>query len=211
MKIKKIALSNSKNAEQQECYVKKYSNSKMKYLKIQKNTSCLADNPFTPPFIRSENMPYTADAFCENSVKNFTSITQVKQSKKRKDCNSKGIELIKKRYHDIFTDYKSTNNLNDNFNHRNSSEDLHYEHISEFNSSINRLKKGELENIWCVAIAPVHLKGMEAICKVFGKSRNTIKTWCKNGAPIAFDGYCYYAEYMTLFTWFLNYFKVSNE
>lgn len=52
-----------------------------------------------------------------------------------------------------------------------------------------------------IAVAPVHLKSLTDICATFGKRRSTVKDWFAGGAPIAFDGKQYSAEYNQLQAW----------
>lgn len=52
-----------------------------------------------------------------------------------------------------------------------------------------------------LAVAPVHLKSLADICATFGKRRSTIREWYEQGAPIAFDGRQYSAEYNQLQAW----------
>lgn len=63
------------------------------------------------------------------------------------------------------------------------------------------------DNLWNISISPVHLKGLDTIAKIFGKSRSTLRTWSKEGAPIIFDGVSYYSEYNLLFAWLLNRYR----
>lgn len=60
---------------------------------------------------------------------------------------------------------------------------------------------------WCYSITPVHLKGLDIICKIFGRSRYTVKQWSKEGAPIVFDGISYISEYNALFGWLLDRYR----
>lgn len=60
------------------------------------------------------------------------------------------------------------------------------------------------EHLWCIALAPLHLQGIEGIARAFGKGKATIREWREKGAPIAYDGSVYFSEYNTLFAWFLN-------
>ena len=57
-----------------------------------------------------------------------------------------------------------------------------------------------------VVIAPVHLKSLADICATFSKSRETVKGWYDEGAPIAFDGERYSAEYNSLQVWLVRKF-----
>lgn len=38
--------------------------------------------------------------------------------------------------------------------------------------------------IGCVTHIPVPLAGMEAICRAFGVTAETVERWCREGAPI---------------------------
>lgn len=60
---------------------------------------------------------------------------------------------------------------------------------------------------WCYSITPIHLKGLDIICKIFGRSRYTVKQWSKEGAPIVFDGISYISEYNALFGWLLDRYR----
>lgn len=64
------------------------------------------------------------------------------------------------------------------------------------------------EHLWCIALAPMHLQGLEGIAKAFGKGKATVREWREKGAPIAYDGSMYFSEYNTLFAWFLNNEKI---
>lgn len=55
-----------------------------------------------------------------------------------------------------------------------------------------------------VLIAPVHLKNLEMICTTFKRTEEKVKRWQKKGAPIAFDGYSYSAEYNQLQAWLVQ-------
>lgn len=80
----------------------------------------------------------------------------------------------------------------------NSSTDTPFSYLNK-NSLIKRP-----EHLWCIALAPVHLQGLDGIARAFGKGKATIKEWRDKGAPIAYDGSMYFSEYNTLFAWFLN-------
>ena len=58
-----------------------------------------------------------------------------------------------------------------------------------------------------VVVAPVHLKKLSDICATLGKTRDTVKSWYGKGAPIAYDGVQYSAEYNQLVTWLVNNFS----
>ena len=63
-----------------------------------------------------------------------------------------------------------------------------------------------------VIVAPVHLKSLTDICDTFSKSRETVRGWYNDGAPIAFDGDKYYAEYNALQAWLVGKFgKVDKR
>lgn len=55
-----------------------------------------------------------------------------------------------------------------------------------------------------VFLAPRHLSSLAAIAAKFQRSPNTIREWYQRGAPIAFDGGRYSAEYNTLQAWCVN-------
>lgn len=57
-----------------------------------------------------------------------------------------------------------------------------------------------------VCLAPVHLKSAEAIRDAFSVRRETVRKWYRQGAPIAFDGQTYSAEYNALQAW-----RVTND
>jgi len=85
-------------------------------------------------------------------------------------------------------------------------------HVSEkVSNDFNTTAFKQTEHTWCIAIAPIHLRGLDAIGKIFGKSRGTVKSWCKEGAPIAYDGTSYCSEYNALFAWYLNHYKYDDE
>lgn len=52
-----------------------------------------------------------------------------------------------------------------------------------------------------VFVAPRHLPSLQAIADKFGRSPRTIRAWYRAGAPIAFDGARYSAEYNSLQAW----------
>ena len=58
-----------------------------------------------------------------------------------------------------------------------------------------------------VLVAPVHMKTMSEICATFGKKRDTVKKWYAKGAPIAYDGAQYSAEYNQLMAWLVHNFS----
>ena len=62
-----------------------------------------------------------------------------------------------------------------------------------------------------VPVAPVHLKSMGEICVTFSKERATVKGWYEMGAPIAFDGERYSAEYNQLQAWIVKQFRKNDE
>lgn len=61
-----------------------------------------------------------------------------------------------------------------------------------------------------VLVAPVHLRNMAEICTTFGKKRGTVKKWYAEGAPIAYDGSQYSAEYNQLMTWLVGNFSKKD-
>lgn len=75
------------------------------------------------------------------------------------------------------------------------------------NSPVHQYNKQNKPNTWCYSITPVHLKNLEIICKIFGRSRYTVKQWAKDGAPIVYDGISYISEYNALFSWLLDYYR----
>lgn len=52
-----------------------------------------------------------------------------------------------------------------------------------------------------VCVAPRHLPSLAAIAAKFKRSPNTVRDWYRKGAPIAFDGSRYSAEYNQLQAW----------
>ena len=52
-----------------------------------------------------------------------------------------------------------------------------------------------------VTLQPMPLNSMAAICRVFCKSRRTVRKWYEAGAPISFDGDAYSSEYNILRVW----------
>ena len=55
-----------------------------------------------------------------------------------------------------------------------------------------------------VSIAPVHLRSLSDIRTKFGRTEETVKKWLRDGAPIAFDGSSYSAEYNQLQAWLVE-------
>ena len=53
-------------------------------------------------------------------------------------------------------------------------------------------------------VAPVLLKSMREICEAFGKSRQTVLGWKKEGAPIYQDRGVYGAELNALAGWLVE-------
>lgn len=74
-------------------------------------------------------------------------------------------------------------------------------------SPVNKIQPFNKPNTWCFSMTPVHLKGLDIICKIFGRSRYTVKQWAKEGAPIVFDGVSYISEYNALFAWLLDFYR----
>ena len=61
-----------------------------------------------------------------------------------------------------------------------------------------------MEQPYTVAMVPVHLMGARAIAEKFRVHENTVKLWKKEGAPIAFVGRMYQAEYSALQAWLIS-------
>ncbi len=59
-----------------------------------------------------------------------------------------------------------------------------------------------------LSVNPEHLSSLRQICNKFRKARKTVLSWKNEGAPIAFDGLKYCAEYNQLQNWLVN---RSNE
>ena len=59
-----------------------------------------------------------------------------------------------------------------------------------------------------VMVAPLQIKTLGDLCSIYGKTKETIKRWYQEGAPINFDGANYSADYHSLETWRLS--KFSN-
>ena len=57
------------------------------------------------------------------------------------------------------------------------------------------------ERDYPVAVVAEHLAGARAIAEKFKVHENTVKLWKKAGAPIAFVGRMYQAEYSALQAW----------
>lgn len=86
-----------------------------------------------------------------------------------------------------------------------------FENISEedlfIHSPVHTFQEQHKPLTWCYSITPIHLRNLEIICKIFGRSRYTVKQWAREGAPIVYDGVSYISEYNALFSWLLNYYK----
>ena len=54
-----------------------------------------------------------------------------------------------------------------------------------------------------VLVAPVHLKGAQAIADCFWVSTDTVAVWAKKGAPFVLVGKKYQGEYNSIMTWLL--------
>ena len=52
-----------------------------------------------------------------------------------------------------------------------------------------------------IFLVPRHLPSLTAIADIFERSPNTVREWYRQGAPIAFDGTRYSAEYNALQAW----------
>ncbi len=55
-----------------------------------------------------------------------------------------------------------------------------------------------------IVLFPEHLGSLRAICTRFRKSRETVKKWYAQGAPIGYDGYKFCAEYNQLQNWLVE-------
>lgn len=99
------------------------------------------------------------------------------------------------------------------YNYSNSQNDTEQTYEEDFfkdafvNSPVHQYNSQNKPNTWCYSITPVHLKNLEIICKIFGRSRYTVKQWAKDGAPIVYDGISYISEYNALFSWLLDYYR----
>jgi hypothetical protein len=62
-----------------------------------------------------------------------------------------------------------------------------------------------------LAVAPLHLRRLADICTTFGRTEETVKKWRRSGAPIAFDGASYCAEYNQLQAWLVDHFSRSGD
>lgn len=98
------------------------------------------------------------------------------------------------------------NSLENHFIFTNSPPSSHYTSKNIVTSNNTSAFK-QSESICYIAVAPAHLRGLDAISKIFGKSRGTIRSWYQKGAPIAYDGISYCSEYNTLFIWYLKHHK----
>lgn len=86
----------------------------------------------------------------------------------------------------------------------------HKEYLEKKQITVSEVVSKNLEHTWCTALAPVHIKGLDNIAKLFGRSRGTLRIWTQEGAPIIYDGVSYYSEYNTLFAWLLNRYKPTG-
>lgn len=78
-------------------------------------------------------------------------------------------------------------------------------------SPVHKIHEYSKPAVWCYSITPVHLKSLDIICKIFGRSRYTVKQWAKEGAPIVYDGVSYISEYNALFAWLLDFYRRSSN
>lgn len=62
-----------------------------------------------------------------------------------------------------------------------------------------------------LSVAPKHLASLDQICKEFGRSRETVLGWARRGAPIAYEGRKYCAEYNTLMKWLVLQSRMEKE
>lgn len=60
-------------------------------------------------------------------------------------------------------------------------------------------------------IAPLPLSSLAEICAAFKKSRATVLRWRTAGAPIAFAGGRYQAEYNALMAWLVEYTRKPEK
>lgn len=74
-------------------------------------------------------------------------------------------------------------------------------------SPVTKVQNKSKTLTWCYSLTPVHLKSLDIICKIFGRSRHTVKQWAKEGAPIVYDGVSYISEYNALFSWLLDFYR----
>lgn len=58
-----------------------------------------------------------------------------------------------------------------------------------------------------VMVAPMQIKTLSELCATYKKTKNTIKKWHAEGAPINFDGANYSADYHMLEMWRLKRFS----
>lgn len=112
--------------------------------------------------------------------------------------------------------YKQMNNTSHEssffaFPYTNSQNKTEYRYENEedlfIHSPVYTLQEHHKPLTWCYSMTPIHLRNLEIICKIFGRSRYTVKQWVKEGAPIVYDGVSYISEYNALFSWLLNYYK----
>ncbi len=55
-----------------------------------------------------------------------------------------------------------------------------------------------------LSVCPEHLSSLRKICIKFKKARSSVLKWKEEGAPIAFDGLKYCAEYNQLQNWLVK-------
>ncbi len=132
-------------------------------------------------------------------MKKSTSTAKTPKSKysvKNKNTNSSSQQSS-------FFAFPYTNSQNEtNYSYENS-------HVEDLfiHSPIYQFQETHKPLTWCYSLTPVHLRNLEIICKIFGRSRYTVKQWAKDGAPIVYDGVSYISEYNALFSWLINYYK----
>ena len=62
-----------------------------------------------------------------------------------------------------------------------------------------------------VSVTPLQIKTLADLCVIYGKTRDTIKKWYQEGAPINFDGANYSADYHLLEAWRLRKFSKFKD
>lgn len=77
-------------------------------------------------------------------------------------------------------------------------------------SPVTKIQNKSKTLTWCYSLTPIHLKSLDIICKIFGRSRYTVKQWAKEGAPIVYDGVSYISEYNALFSWLLDFYRENT-
>ena len=60
------------------------------------------------------------------------------------------------------------------------------------------------EVLGAIAVAPLPLNSLKAICEAFSRGRSTVKSWEKAGAPISREGKGVKTRYATEYNLLLN-------